>query len=111
MPVSLTVTLTKPRLAEVGLPKFWPPAPASVSGTVVVGSTLKVILPLPCMASRALVAMLISAVSNWPASARTRQGSVGRRMAISMAGPSRGASMSRSDCIRSPTSNTSGFRV
>ncbi len=50
-----------------------------VSGTVAAACTAKVILPLPCMASRALVAMLISAVSNWPASALTRQGSAGSR--------------------------------
>ena len=47
--------------------------------------------PRPSMASRAFTAMLMMAVSNWPASALTKHGSSGPRMTISIARTDQGA--------------------
>ncbi len=63
------------------------------------------------MASRAFTAMLMMAVSNWPASALTKHGSSGPRMTISMREPIRVPIISLSVCTLRPTSNTSGFNV
>ena len=63
------------------------------------------------MASRALTAMLIIAVSNWPASALTKHGSSGRMVTISIARPISVPIISLSICTLRPTSNTSGFSV
>ena len=63
------------------------------------------------MASRALTAMLISAVSNWPASALIRQGPPGTRVTISIRAPVKVRMISLSVCTFSPTSNSSGFSV
>ena len=63
------------------------------------------------MASRALTAMLIIAVSNWPASALIRQGPPGTRVTISIRAPVKVRMISLSVCTLSPTSNSSGFSV
>ena len=51
------------------------------------------------------------AVSNWPASALTKQGSSGPRVTISMREPISVRIISLSICTFRPTSNTSGFNV
>ncbi len=61
------------------------------------------------MASRALTAMLISAVSNWPASALMKQGSPGNGVTILIGAPVRVSIISLSVCTLRPTSNT--FRL
>jgi hypothetical protein len=63
------------------------------------------------MASRALTAMLISAVSNWPASALMKHGWSGTRVTIWIGDPVNVPIISISVCTLLPTSNTSGFRV
>ena len=67
--------------------------------------------PSVLMASRALTAMLINAVSNCPASALMKHGSSGTWVTISIGDPVSVPIISVSVCTHLPTSNTSGLRV
>ena len=67
--------------------------------------------PRPSMASRAFTAMLMMAVSNWPASALTKHGSSGAEDDDFDARTDQGADHFASVCTLRPTSNTSGFNV
>ena len=81
------------------------------AGNSVAVRTVIVSRPWPSMASRALTAMLIIAVSNWPASALMKHGSSGPCVTISMREPISVPIISLSIWTLWPTSNSSGFNV
>jgi len=104
MPAPVSVTLMAAKSPFIGAAK-------RTEGTAVTCSTSMVTLPCPSIASRALTAMLINAVSSWVRSSSTGNGVLGNDNDTWMRAPRTVVMISESARTLSHRSKTSGDRL